>query len=146
MIVFYADEDIPLPLVKALRLQGIKVLTTQDSKMLGRSDEEQLQFAASKGIVLLSHNTKDFVKLHQKFLAEGENHSGIVVSRKDTIGVLLKRILHLTFTLKADDMKNRLECQNFKENSEHDQEPAVLDIFRKLMKIYFGNRSRNPAI
>jgi hypothetical protein len=40
MIVFYADEDIPLPLVKALRLQGIKVITTQESKMLGKTDEE----------------------------------------------------------------------------------------------------------
>jgi len=42
MISLYADEDIPFPLVKALRRQGISVQTTSDANMLGKMDIEQL--------------------------------------------------------------------------------------------------------
>ena len=48
MIVFYADEDVPFPLVKALRLQGITINTTGDHQMLGKTDEEQLQTIRQK--------------------------------------------------------------------------------------------------
>lgn len=109
MISLYADEDIPFPLVKALRLEGIKVIATKEANMLGKTDEEQLQYAFTRDLVLLSHNVKDFVVINQKYLEEGISHSGIIVSKKDQLGVLLRKLLHLTSTLKAEDMRNRIE-------------------------------------
>lgn len=109
MISLYADEDIPLPLVKALRRQGINVLTTPEAMMLGKTDEEQLQYASSRDLTLFTHNTKDFVLLHHKFQQEGKEHSGIIVSKKEPLRILLKRMLHLVFTLNTESIKNRME-------------------------------------
>ncbi len=109
MISLYADEDIPLPLVKALRLQGINVICTRDVQMLGKTDEEQLQYALTRESALLSHNVKDFVVIHRRYIKEGKLHSGIIVSKKDQLGVLLRKLLHLTSTLKPEEMINQIE-------------------------------------
>ena len=109
MISLYIDEDIPLPLVKAMRLQGIQAMTTQEQNMIGKTDEEQLQFAVSRDLVFFTQNVKDFVKLHIYYQKEKKEHTGIIVSKKDSIGILLRKMLHLNFTLEMQGMKNRLE-------------------------------------
>lgn len=109
MIVLYADEDIPLPLVRALRLQGLRVTTTPEQKMVGKTDEEQARLASSSGAVFFTHNVADFVQLHNRFRKEGVNHRGIIVSKKDSLGVLLRKMLHLNAILTMEDMENRLE-------------------------------------
>lgn len=109
MIILYADEDVPLPLIKALRLQGLHVITTVERNMRGKADEEQLQLASAMGTVFFTHNVADFVQLHNRFRKEGVNHNGIIVSKKDSLGVLLRKMLHLNATLTMNDMENRLE-------------------------------------
>jgi len=59
--------------------------------------------------VLISHNVKDFVAIHHQFQKEGKQHSGIVVSKKNQLGMLFRKLLHLTSTLKPEDIKNRIE-------------------------------------
>jgi hypothetical protein len=75
----YADEDIDLPLVRALRTQGFDVLTAHDANQLGQDDDEQLAFASSIGRVILSYNRKDLRSWHRRFLAAGLSHAGIVL-------------------------------------------------------------------
>ncbi len=109
MIFLYADEDIPLPLVRALRLQGLHVVTTVEQNMRGKTDEEQVLRASSLQAIFFTHNVADFVQLHNRFRKGGVNHSGIIVSKKDSLGVLLRKMLHLNATLTMEDMVNRLE-------------------------------------
>lgn len=47
--------------------------------------------------------------LRDECTSKGIEHSGIVLSEQLPVGVLLKRVMKLWFSLKADEMKNRLE-------------------------------------
>ena len=72
-------------------------------------DEEQLNFATNNGRVLFTYNVGDFIKLHSKFIKQGRDHKGIIVSKQLTISQALKGLLSLVNTLPADEMVNRLE-------------------------------------
>ena len=108
-IKFYLDEDIPLSFAQAMTNRGVDVLTTQEAENKGISDIEQLKFAIGKSRVLISHNKIDFIKLHFMFLEKQYSHNGIVVSDQLPIGILLRRIMKLWFTLDSNEMQNRLE-------------------------------------
>lgn len=51
-VALYCDEDISVVLAAMLRARGFTVTTARDSGQLGRSDEDQLTFAAEAGSVL----------------------------------------------------------------------------------------------
>jgi len=98
-------------LVVALRARRIDVLTPSDCGMIGRSDEEHLQRAASDGRVLYSFNVKDFSLLHARWVSTGRQHSGIVLGfqQRYSIGEQLRRLLHLVSRVPTADMLSRLE-------------------------------------
>ncbi|MDQ6831837.1 MAG: DUF5615 family PIN-like protein [Chloroflexota bacterium] len=85
MTQFYFDEDIPLALADLLRVDEHTVSTTRDEHQLGSSDPAQLLFAANDGLTLVTHNRKDFARLHEAWLiwARGwgivRSHGGIIV-------------------------------------------------------------------
>ena len=58
-----------------------------------REDKEQLEFAAEMNRVLCSFNVADFYHLHSKYLSEGKEHSGLILTRQQqfTIGEQLRR-------------------------------------------------------
>ena len=111
-IKIYLDEDIPFSFAQALTNRGVDVLTTQQAGNLKWSDAEQLVFAIQQMRTLLTHNKRDFILLHNKYLQSGEEHAGIIVSDQLPTGVLLKRFMKLWFSLSNVDMKNRLEFLN----------------------------------
>jgi hypothetical protein len=79
--------------------------------MLGKSDEEQLEYATSQGRCLLSFNVRDFTVLAQRWAQAGRPHAGIVVTNqvsRRAFGQLLGRVLHLLTTNSADDVKDLL--------------------------------------
>ncbi len=43
------------------------------------TDEQQLDYAAKNGYILLSHNKRHFQTLHKDWMAKQKTHSGIVV-------------------------------------------------------------------
>jgi predicted nuclease of predicted toxin-antitoxin system len=47
----YIDEDLSALVATLLRARGLDVLTTQEAGSMGRSDPEQLAYAASLGVV-----------------------------------------------------------------------------------------------
>jgi hypothetical protein len=108
-IRFYFDEDVPIPLARALRQRGVDVLTTQEAAMSHAPDAEQMAFAVAYQRAFLTHNKRDFVLIHQAYLQKREDHWGIVVADQNKVGPLLRMLSKLWFTLPSEKMKNRIE-------------------------------------
>jgi hypothetical protein len=108
-ISLYLDEHIQFALTEALRARGVDVLTTMEAGNTGLSDVDQLIFAAENKKSLLSYNKRDFARIHYEWMTLKRSHGGIILSDQLTIGVLLRRLMRLHFSLTSDDMKNRLE-------------------------------------
>lgn len=103
---YYSNENIALQLVIELRRLGADVLTSLEAGNANASipDENVLAFAASQGRILLSHNRRHFMRLHQRLAA---THSGIVLCSVDPdFAGQAQRIQ--TAVAEAGDMKNHL--------------------------------------
>ena len=105
----FTDEDIYAAIAPALRKAGLDALSTPEAGRLGESDESQLAYATGEGRVLVTFNVAHFAALHAAWMTEARHHAGILVSSQRPLGDLLRRILHLTDTLDADGMRDRLE-------------------------------------
>lgn len=81
MARLYSNENVPLPVVLALRAMGHDVLTTLDAGKSGLAipDEEVLAFAIAQDRSILTLNRKHFVRLHGEFT----EHCGIIVCTVD---------------------------------------------------------------
>jgi hypothetical protein len=77
----YANENLRLDLINALRNLGYNVLTSREAKRDNQKilDDLQLQFAKDQNRVLITYNRKDFLKLHR----EGQSHQGIICCREN---------------------------------------------------------------
>ena len=74
-------------------------------------DPEQLEFAIRQERVLFSYNVGDFSALHIEYLREGKEHAGMVLAKQKQFGIgeQMRRLLHLTSVLTAEEMQNQLE-------------------------------------
>ncbi len=109
-ISLYLDEDtISRALIRSLRARGVDILTAREANRLGFSDQEQLAFAASQGRVILTFNTRDYAKLHTKYILQQRNHAGIIVSDQIQVGLLVRRLLKLIDAKSSDEMQDWLE-------------------------------------
>jgi len=108
-ISLYLDEHIQSALADALRARGIDVLTTQEAKNIGLGDSNQLIFAAKSRRSLLSYNKRHFAKIHYEWMNLKKYHEGIILSDQLSVGIVLRRLMRLYFSLTSDDMKNKLE-------------------------------------
>lgn len=91
-----------------LHARGFDVVTTRDAGHLGRSDADQLVFAADAGRLLLSHNRADFERLHRQWSELGRSHAGIVIARRRSPSELAARVGRLLSRLTAEEMKNQV--------------------------------------
>ncbi len=110
-ISLYIDEDaMSRALVQGLRARNVDVLTVLDCGMEGKSDPEQLAFAASRGRVIYTYNVGDFCQLHTEYLAQEKEHAGIIVVNRQrySIGEQLKQTLLLIHQTTAEEMRNTL--------------------------------------
>lgn len=98
----YLDEDVDVLLADLLGARGLRATITRDAGLLGKTDAEQLSFAASHGMAILTHNRVDFEKLHRQYLAAGATHSGILVAIRRRPRSLLANLLRLLNRLSAD--------------------------------------------
>jgi len=109
---FYLDEDsMNRALSRALQDRGIEVLNAVDTDQASKSDEEQLEFATARSLVLFSFNVGDFARLHQEWLAKGRSHAGIVVGSQQRYGVgeILRRLLNMSSKRTTSQMQDQLE-------------------------------------
>lgn len=81
MARLYADEDVSLLLVAALRQRGLAIRHSTDYGHANRAfpDSQVLSAAAAEGAIVLTHNIRDFRRLHRQTQA----HAGIVGSRRE---------------------------------------------------------------
>lgn len=110
-VCLYLDEDtIKSALVKALRNADLDVITVVDAGMLGRSDEEQLNWSTQQKRVIYSFNIGDFCKLHRDYMVEGKTHGGIILAPQQqySIGRQLTGLLKLVAANSSEDMINQL--------------------------------------
>ena len=108
-IALYLDEDVHPTLATILRERAFDVLTTSEAGMLGKSDPEQLEFAARQGRAILTHNIRDYVRLARQYAEQNRAHAGIIVSDQLPLRELLRRTLRLLTALSAEEMVNRFE-------------------------------------
>lgn len=111
-LAFYIDEDATdTELVRGLRLRSFDVLTAAEADLLGRSDPDQLAFATSKSRVLYSFNVADYHEIHTSWSATGRPHAGLLLAqqRRYSIGEQIRRIVRLSATLSAEEMRSREE-------------------------------------
>ena len=81
MARLYADENFPYPTVLELRRLGHDVITVQEAGKAGKKTEDEavLAQAGTDGRAVLTHDRKDFVRLHD----HEPVHGGIVVCTVD---------------------------------------------------------------
>lgn len=91
MARFYSNENIAAQVVAELSRMGHDVLTTLDAGKANASvpDPEVLAFAAAEGRILLSHDRRDFLQLHQRRTSD---HAGMVLCTVDADFVAQARI------------------------------------------------------
>lgn len=110
LIQIYLDEDVKHAVAKALQRRGFVASTTSDHHNRQLDDPDQLRFSTSIRATILTHNVKDFPRLHSEFIARGESHAGIIVAKQVSVGEIVHRFLRLAAALSAEDMENWLEC------------------------------------
>ena len=105
-IRFHLDEPVAGAVALGLRARSIDVTTARDVGLAGASDEEQLDFAAAEGRVLVTHDA-DFLRLH----AAGRRHAGIVFCDQlaATVGGLVRGLSLIHAVLSAGDMDGHVE-------------------------------------
>jgi predicted nuclease of predicted toxin-antitoxin system len=89
---FYSNENIALPVVLELRRLGHDILTSLDAGNANRSvpDSEVLAFATAQHRILLTHNRRDFLRLHET----GGRHAGMVLCTFDPDFISLAHRIH----------------------------------------------------
>jgi len=77
----YLDECVDHNLVAALRGRGFQITSAleQGRANVGDADPAQLDFATSRGWVLISHNEIDFRRLSNHFRQQHIAHAGIII-------------------------------------------------------------------
>lgn len=110
-IRLYLDEDmIRRALIQALRNADIDVVTTSEANNLSYTDEQQLIWATTDNRVIYSFNMRDFCRLHQYYMEQGIEHSGIIVAERQSyaVGDQLRGIVKLMAIKLAEEMSNEL--------------------------------------
>lgn len=107
-IELYNDEDVSALIVELIRARGFSVLTTLEAENLGKSDAEQLSFAAIRKKVLLTHNRVDFEQLAKQYYEESRTHYGIIIAVRRLPNEMANRILEILNQTTADEMINQI--------------------------------------
>jgi hypothetical protein len=107
-IHLYFDEDVSAGVVSNLRTRGFEVLSARDTDTLGKSDEEQMLYAASLYRSIVTHNRVDFENQHRKFLESGLKHYGVIIAKRRKDAEVVTKLLSLLDTVTAQEMENQL--------------------------------------
>ena len=72
-ISLYLDEDVRVLLAEILRGRGYKVSHVLEVGRAGKSDEEQLAYAVTHKVAILTHNIRDYIVLSRYYAEQGKN-------------------------------------------------------------------------
>ena len=108
----YLNEHLSPRLAVQLCRYGFDVTSSQGAQMLSQDDDEQMALAASEQRAIVTFNFGDFMLLHEKYIADGKDHWGIIFSTEEPTGVLTHRLLRLLNSVTCDEMKNQVRWLN----------------------------------
>jgi hypothetical protein len=106
MTRFYANENLPMSLVQALRGFNYDVLTSYEAGQAnqGIPDSQVLNYATAENRSIITLNRNDFISLHRS----GINHSGIVICKDDRDYFGQAKVLQDYWKNELQDLKNIL--------------------------------------
>ena len=76
----YLDEDVDVLIARLVIHYGGIATTAVEAGQCGTSDAQQLEYAASHGMAILTHNREDFEKLASEYFTTGRSHAGIIIA------------------------------------------------------------------
>jgi predicted nuclease of predicted toxin-antitoxin system len=107
-VKLYFDHDVDVALAERLRQDGHDVLTTREVGHAEALDEQQLAFATREARAFLTHNRRDFRRLHREWTERGRLHGGIVISAHLPLEELERRLRHLFSAYPDIDLRGQL--------------------------------------
>lgn len=86
-------------------------MSALEANMVGRRDEEQLDFATANNRVFCSFNIRDFHRIHGEYINSGKDHVGIILVRQQqfSVGEYVRRIQILLEQKSFAEMRNQIE-------------------------------------
>lgn len=107
-IELYLDEDVSVLVAELLRTRGFAAVTTKEAGQLGKNDQQQLAYAVSRSMTLLTHNRADFEALAQHYYESGQTHYGIILAVRRSPHKMVQRLLTILNHITADEMQNQV--------------------------------------
>lgn len=107
-IKVYLDEDVNVLIAELVRLQKIKSLTVDEAGRKGKTDAEQLKYAAQNGYAILTHNRIDYEALARNYFEDDKTHRGIIIAVRRPIHEIAERLLKVLNDFTADEMTNQI--------------------------------------
>ena len=76
--------------------------------MLGKPDREQFEYAIAGERAIVTHDHRDFLRLHEEWLATNHQHAGIVLTAVRSPAETAQRLANLLDRYTSDELKNGL--------------------------------------
>jgi len=105
----YLDEDVHENVGHVLRTLGYDAVTTREVGRKGTLDQEQLTYACKEQRALVTFNIRDYQIWHIRYMNEGKQHYGIIVSPQLPFRKVLQGLRNLLELAEPEDMINNLE-------------------------------------
>lgn len=104
-VKLYLDEDVRPLLAEILLSRGYDAVSALQRRRHGLSDQMQLEAAIREGRTFVTHNIRDFTRLHASFASR---HYGIVASNQESLSFILRRLLYFLSQETASSVKGGL--------------------------------------
>ncbi len=104
----YLDEDVDVLVATLLRFRGFEATTAHQAGQLGKTDAEQLEYAVSQKVTILTHNRTDFEDLAREYFEQEKLHYGIIVADRNPYQEIVQRLLTILNSTTADEMENQI--------------------------------------
>lgn len=100
------DEHIWAYLAKLLREQGFDVVHVNEVDLVAAPDEKVVAYAVGEHRAVVTFNIKHFVPLAIRYVEDGKEHYGIVVSKQLSPGELQRQVTKLLESVTAEELMN----------------------------------------
>ena len=109
MLKAYADEHVPLAIVRGLRLRGMDVTSVPEAGFRGMDDEALLQQATEEKRMMLTCDT-DFLRQASALYSENCEFAPIVFwpQQERSIGHVIRAVIRLATTLSYEEASSRV--------------------------------------
>ncbi len=98
MVKLYLDENVNILLASLLQPRKISAITTLESRMLGKNDREQLDFATGLDAAIVTHNRADFEHLYREYIEARKHFAGIIILRRRNVYQMAQQVSKFVFS------------------------------------------------